>query len=277
MKFLIVDGYPEPARQELQGAGASPAWQLFESMLKQRCSEAEISIIFPSDDETLPAREELSQFRGILWTGCNLCIHSLGDPRVDRQIVLCEAAFALGIPQFGSCWAIQIAAVAAGGKVAANPKGREMGIARKIGLTPAGSEHPMYSGKAPIFDAFICHLDEVTELPEGATLLAGNSFTAVQALEVKHLEGVFWGLQYHPEYNLEEMANLTRARIGPLLKEGFFADEEAAQTHIQRLRDLHADPGRKDLRWGLSLDEDVLDDEIRQRELINWLRFVREI
>jgi GMP synthase (glutamine-hydrolysing) len=274
MKFLIVDGYPEAARQELQSNGASTGWQLFQRMLLRRDPAAEVETIFPSDQEEIPSPQELAGYDGLLWTGCSLCCHASDDPRVDRQIELARRAFAMGVPQFGSCWAIQIAAVAAGGTVAANPRGREMGLARKIGLTPEGQRHPMYAGKPPVFDAFICHLDEVTSWPESATLLATNSFTQVQALEVRHLDGVFWGVQYHPEYTLEDMAALTWARRAPLVKEGFFADEAAVGEHVSRLRTLQADPTRKDLSWSLAIDQDVLDDDVRQCELINWLAFV---
>jgi len=62
---------------------------------------------------------------------------------VRGQLDLARAAFAARVPSFGSCWAAQIAVVAAGGIVRANPRGREMGIARKIALTPEGRGHPM--------------------------------------------------------------------------------------------------------------------------------------
>ncbi len=201
----------------------------------------------------------------------------MGDERVDRQVELARRAFAAGTPQFGSCWAVQIAAVAAGGKVGANPKGREMGLARKIALTNEGREHPMYRDKPPVFDAFICHLDEVTEIPENAIWLAGNAFTRVQALEVRHLNGVFWGVQYHPEYTVFDLARLAGARRTAFIKEGFFADEAAALDWVEKMELLHADHRRKDLGWSLAVDEDVLDDDIRQRELINWILYTRTL
>ena len=274
MKYLIVDGYPESARQDLANAGASMGWQLFQRMLLQRAPDAEVTIVYPSDTEELQSAEELGQFGGILWTGCSLCLHAEGDARVERQIELARRAFKAGTPQFGSCWAIQIAAAAAGGKVGANPLGREMGLARKIALTDAGREHPMFDGKPPVFDAFICHLDEVTELPEGSTMLAGNAFTHVQALEVRHQAGVFWSVQYHPEYTVGEMAKLAHARKPALIKEGFFQSDVDASEWVEKLETLQNEPDRKDLRWGLSIDEDVLDDDVRQRELINWVKFV---
>jgi GMP synthase (glutamine-hydrolysing) len=275
MKLLIVDSYPESARQELQAGGASTGWQLFSRMVAQRAAHAEVSIVYPSDETKVPSTEELAEFDGLLWTGCSLCAHATGDPRVERQVELAQRAFSVGVPQFGSCWAIQIAAVAAGGTVGANPKGRELGIARKIALTEHGLGHPMYDGKAPVFDAFICHFDEVTSWPESATWLAGNAFTRVQALEVRHQQGVFWGLQYHPEYTLGEMAGLIHARRGALIREGFFLDEPAVDHRLEQMRALQAAPERQDLRWGLAVDEDILDDDVRQREFINWLAFVQ--
>ena len=73
-------------------------------------------------------------------------------PEVAKQIDLTRRAYRAQVPSFGSCWAAQIAVVAAGGQVQPNPNGREMGIARKIELTPAGRAHPMYEGKASVFD-----------------------------------------------------------------------------------------------------------------------------
>lgn len=276
MKYLIVDGYPESAREELKAAGASTGWQLFQRMLKQRAPEAEITITYPSDETELMTSGQLGDFAGILWTGCSLCLHAEGDERVERQIELAKRAFAAGVPQFGSCWAIQIAAVAAGGKVAGNPLGREMGLARKIALTPEGREHPMYRGKPAVFDAFICHLDEVTELPENSTLLCTNSFTHVQGLEVRHQAGVFWGVQYHPEYTVGEMAKLAHARKPALIKEGFFQSDVEASAWVSNLETLDADHSRKDLSWGLAIDQDVLSDDVRQCELVNWIRYVKE-
>lgn len=275
MRYLIVDGYPEAARQELQTAGASSGGQLFERMLRRRAPQAESLICYPSDDESPWTSERLAGFSGVLWTGCSLCVHQQGDPRVERQVALCQAAFEAGIPQFGSCWAVQVAAVAAGGRVAANPRGREMGLARKIALTPEGRAHPMYRGKPSVFEAFICHLDEVVEIPEGGTLLASNSFTHVQALEVRYLQGTFWGLQYHPEYTVGEMARLAHARRPALVREGFFPDLAAADHYVARLEALQSDPQRRDLRWELAIDDDVLDEDVRQCELINWLSLTR--
>jgi GMP synthase (glutamine-hydrolysing) len=52
--------------------------------------------------------------------------------------------FETGVSSFGSCWGLQIAAVACGGKVELNPKGREVGVGRKVMLSGEGRDHPMF-------------------------------------------------------------------------------------------------------------------------------------
>jgi GMP synthase (glutamine-hydrolysing) len=213
----------------------------------------------------------LADYDGIAWTGCSLTIYEEEDERVRNQLAIARAAFAAGIPSFGTCWGVQIAVVAAGGMVAAHPRGREMGFARKIQLNPEGRGHPLYTGKPSVFDGFISHVDEVTHLPPGAVILAGNSFTRVQAACVTHGKGTFWGLQYHPEYNLHEMARLTFCRIPKLIDGGFFADREAGERYVDLLAALHAEPTRKDLAWHLGVDADILDPVVRQVEVRNWI------
>jgi GMP synthase (glutamine-hydrolysing) len=217
--FLIVDGYTESAREQLQSGGASVAADLYADMLKKCSPEGTTcEIVFPSDPGIeLPNQGELSSFDGIAWTGCSLCLNDESD-EVRQQVDFARSAFAAGVPGFGSCWAAQIAVVAAGGRIAANPHGREMGVARKIQLTPAGRSHPLYEGKPSVFDAFISHDDEITHLPPGTECLATNAWTQVQAVCVTHLGTQFWGLQYHPEYDLHELARLTYCRIEKLMR-----------------------------------------------------------
>ena len=193
-RFLVVDGYSKAGRDELVAGGAAMAGELYAAMLRRFATRAAVDIVFPADsDSGLPKGAGIGAYDGIAWTGCSLTVFD-DDPRVARQIEFCRAAFEAGVPSFGSCWAVQIAVVAAGGSCRANPRGREMGIARKIELTPAGRGHPLYAGKASVFDGFISHVDEVTHLPSGAVLLASNTFTHVQAAAVSHANGTFWGL-----------------------------------------------------------------------------------
>lgn len=270
-RFLVIDGYNREARDELAAGGAGRAGDLYVRMLKKCLPGAACDVIHPADPgASLPKGAALEQYDGIAWTGCSLTIYE-DDPRVGPQIELARAAFESKVPGFGSCWAAQIAVVAAGGVVRANPRGREMGIARKIGLTPEGRGHPLYFGKANVFDAFISHVDEITHLPSGSVLLASNAFTHVQAVSVAHQGGMFWGLQYHPEYDLHELARLTWCRIDKLVKLGFFRDRDAAESYVNLLETLHQDPSRKDIAWLLGIDDDVMNEDVRLTEVRNWI------
>ena len=270
-KILIVDGYAKKARDELAAGGAAMAGDLYAGMLAKVSPGCQCDIVFPSDPGAgLPAGESLEGYDAVAWTGCSLTVFD-DIPEVRAQIEFARQCFKAGIPAFGSCWAAQIAVVAAGGACAANPGGREMGIARKITLTPEGRAHPLYEGKADVFDGFISHDDEITELPEGAVRLAGNAFTRVQSVSVDFDGGTFWGLQYHPEHDLHEMARLTWCRIDKLTGLGFFADRQAGEDHVVLLEALHDDPARKDIAWKLGIDDDIMDKAYRRTEVRNWL------
>ena len=274
LRLLIIDGYPKASRDEFDVVGMKHASRLYAEMLKKYLPEAEFGFWLASDEPSPPEGLGPEHYAGILWPGCNLTIYHRDDLRVTRQIEFARRSYEVGTPSFGTCWGIQMAAVGAGGVVEANPRGREMGIARKIHLTAEGLGHPMFEGKPVVYNGFTSHLDEITQLPPGGVLLASNDFTHVQAIEVKHGKGTFWGLAYHPEYDLHEMARLIMAREAKLLAEGFFQGHENLVEYVEKLETLHQNPHRKDLRWQLDIDDDVLSDLVRQVEFRNWIKKV---
>lgn len=276
VRLCIINGYPRENQEVLTRVGMCSAHGLFERALRHIRPDLrfEFETLWLAELEVpLPDPAWIRRFDGCLWTGSNLTIYE-HDPRVTRQVEFARRVFEVGRPQWGSCWGIQIAAVAAGGEVRRNPRGREMAFARKIVLTRDGQNHPMYDGKPLVFDGFISHLDEVTRLPEGATWLATNAHTGVQGVEVRYGKGLFWATQYHPEYELQEIARLITARGDALIREGFFADRAAVEAKVARIEALARDPGRLDLRWDLALGDDILDDRLRQCELRNWVEKV---
>jgi len=275
LNFIIIDGYPKTSREQFDEVGMTKAGELYAKLLIQHLPDAKYNIFYSSDPGVvLPNAEELKKYDGVLWPGCNLTVYHDHDERVTKMVDLCKAAYEVGVPQFGSCWAVQIAVYAAGGEVKPNPRGREMGLARKVFLTPEGINHPMYEGKPPVFDGFISHDDEVTKLPEGGKWLASNDFTRVQAVEVKHKKGIFWAPQYHPEYDLHEVARLIIAREEKLIKQNYFSSKNDLMNYVEDLEKIFTNKNNKDLRWKYGIDEDVLDDKIRQLEFVNWLNKV---
>lgn len=272
LRILVVDGNTVETDALHVAHGGNPTGEHYARVLTSLRADVECTVLHPAhpDSAGLPAGVALAAFDGIAWTGSALSVYN-DSPAVRAQVELARAAFAAGVAQFGSCWGLQVAAVAAGGVVRANPRGRELGIARHIALTEAGAGHPMFQGKHAVFDAIAVHMDEVSQLPAGSTVLACNGVSAVQAAEIRHQAGVFWGTQYHPEYDLNEIAAVILRYGERLVQAGFFADMSAQMRFVSDLRCLHADPVRTDLAWMYGLGDDVLDPARRCLELKQWL------
>jgi hypothetical protein len=118
LRLLVLDAYDAAGRQALQGAGATLAGELYRRMLQALEPDATIDVAAHETDGFRPPAE-LASYDGITWTGSNLTIHR-DTPAVRQQLDLARAAFAAGVPSFGSCWAVHIAVTAAGGACAAN-------------------------------------------------------------------------------------------------------------------------------------------------------------
>ncbi len=101
--------------------------------------------------------------------------------------------------------------------------------------------------------------------------MASNAWSRVQALSVTHEGGVFWSLQYHPEYDLHELARLMWCRLEKLVELGFFRDRDAGERHVALLETLHQDPTRQDIAWMLGIDSDLTNPDIRRLEVRNWI------
>lgn len=272
-RVLIAEGNPADRRElVLDGGGALGSTAYIQS-IKHVCPEAKIEVIYPADKgHFLPQGTSFDDFDGLILGGSALNLPSDADnSQVTNQIELARVAFKSKIPFLGSCWGLQVAAAASGGVVGVNPRGREMGFARKITLTNAGRASAFFEGKSGVFDSPAIHFDEVTHLPAGSVVLAENGHSSVQSAIIRHDGGTFWGMQYHPEFDLAHVAGLVRTYAEMLSEDGFYENTEAAQSHAQDMELLCQDPSRQDLAWLLGLDQDVLDADVRLREVSNWL------
>ncbi|MGQ4273216.1 type 1 glutamine amidotransferase [Terrihabitans sp. B22-R8] len=276
MRILVVEGNTSRARERQAACTGKTFGEGYADVLRGIASDAVVDICFPADEgANVPDGGGIEGYDGVAITGSSLNIYE-GKPESLRQIDLARVVFDTGVPFFGSCWGLQVAAVAAGGVVARSVKGRELGLARKIRLTEEGREHPMYAGKGEVFDAPAVHTDEVATRPEGMVVTATNAFSDVQGAEIRHGRGTFWGVQYHPEFTLSEMAAILERYGQTLVDEGPFRNLDQLSAHAADLRELEADSGRTDLAWRLGYEADVLDTERRVTELRNWIeRMVR--
>lgn len=271
LRLLFVDGNTRAQREShAAGYGAQPA-EAYAAEIAAIEPGVVTDICLPADEgANLPDGAGLQSYDGIVLTGSALHIYEL-EPAVTRQIELMRAIYASGTPCFGSCWGIQMGAVAAGGTVTRNPRGREVGFARRITVNEAGRNHPLLAGRPAAFDAPAIHLDTVVLPPGDTTVLASNAYSDVQAAEIRHEGGVFWGVQYHPEFPLRQVASILGRMVPILVEEGFRRDEAAAESWLSELRALDADRSRQDLAWAHGLDAEVLDDTRRVTELRNFL------
>ena len=303
VRLLVLDAYPRDGRAgraALTDAGGTEAGPLYAQLLRRLTRESqaasvessessqpseslglEIDIAYPADsDDDVPSPSDLSRYAGAVWTGSSLSIINAQDAPVRRQVDLARKLFELAVPSFGSCWAAQLAVVAAGGSCEANPRGREFGISRRIALSAAGRAHPLYRDKAPVFDAFTSHADHIAKLPARACVLASNDFSPVQAVAVEYVGSSaasfasfasFWAVQYHPEYDLREVASLCRLRADELIAQGIFRDAQTLKRTVDAYEALQRDPTLEDVALEFDVSADLLDAEKRTLEVRNWL------
>ena len=85
---------------------------------------------------------DLKRHDGIVFAGSPTRMHEDGaEARFMAQV------FAAGVPAFGSCGGLQIAAVAAGGGTGPRRPGAEVSLGRDITRTDAGASHPMLANR----------------------------------------------------------------------------------------------------------------------------------
>lgn len=274
MRLLIADSEGAGARQKRRASVGQSAGESLQTFLARLEPFAETVLATPADaDGHTWTPGELEAFDAAFLSGSPLHVYE-DSPEATRQIAFMRAVFASGTPSFGSCAGLQVAVAAAGGTVRPMVKRREAGFARRIVPTDAGRMHPLLRGRPAAWDAPTLHSDEVERLPDGATLLATNASTAVQAAEIRHDRGVFWGVQYHPELTLVEIAAALRRDVAMLIEDRLVRSPSDAGAHADLIATLGHDPARADLAWRLGLDAQVVVEENRSREVRNFIDYL---
>ncbi|WP_244237924.1 glutamine amidotransferase [Corallococcus terminator] len=154
-----------------------------------------------------PLPKDARGYDAVMMTGSPLSV-TQREPWMERAGAFMVEAGEQGIPVLGVCFGQQLLAEQYGGKVARNPQGRETGTV-EVTLSKEGRADPLFTGLPERFAVQATHEDIVVQLPEGATVLAGNANTAAQAIAFRpNVRGV----QFHPEMPTDAMRAVILAR-----------------------------------------------------------------
>jgi GMP synthase (glutamine-hydrolysing) len=264
MKLLVVEGNTEETRQERESFGILPYYKIFQKLLFSLEASASVDVVFPADDnKELISSADLKKYDGILWTGSALSV--LDDsPSISRQFNFAEDVFESGVPIYGSCWALQLATVVSGGRVARSKNGLEFGIAENIKITEEGRKSPYFTNRENNYKALSIHFDEIIELPENAVVLAGNYHSRVQAMTINYKNSQFFGVQYHPEFRPEDMSLIASFLAEPLVRKGAFSSLKEVEIFSQKLLDQNKMPN------------EINDYGLHIQEIRSWLNFIKK-
>lgn len=270
-RLLLLEGNVASKRARGAELGVRSSSEIYAQAISRHYPAFELDVLNGADEgQAIPRGRDWPDYDGFVVTGSALHAYD-ADFAVTNQIALVKEAAEHGLPIFGSCWGLQIGVMAAGGLVEYSPKGREVGIARKIRATEEGRDHPLLANKGSVFDALCIHYDEVTRLPQGAVLLASNPHSKVQAAVVPLGRSELWAVQYHPEFDLLQLVQLYGLYAEDMIQQGFFRDTAELAAYVAKIERLAADPGNLGLAWQLGVDEDILDDRRRHGEIIAWI------
>jgi GMP synthase-like glutamine amidotransferase len=148
----------------------------------------------------LPRPQDFSHF---ILTGSEASILNR-EPWVEREVDFVREAFRLDRPLLGSCYGHQLLALALAGP-------RHVGRCREpeIGWIPIEitADSPLLGPKGTAY-TFSIHFDEVRDLEDPFLVLASSPVCPIQAFGMK--DHPVWGLQIHPEIDVEAARGLLR-------------------------------------------------------------------
>jgi len=143
-------------------------------------------------------------FDGVVVTGSRASVY-WDEEWIPPSVEWTREAVEAGLPALGVCYGHQLLAHALGGTVEA------------MGEYELGYRTVRHTGTSPLFDGidreftvFTTHSDAVTELPPGAERIAENDY-GIHGFQ----RGDVFGVQFHPEYDMETAEAVTRGKDLP--------------------------------------------------------------
>lgn len=147
-----------------------------------------------------PSRAMLSQYHTIFFGGSGN-YSALDDVDwIKHGLDALQHVVDLQIPAWASCFGFHGLSLALGGVVKSYSTPLELGASR-LYLTEEGKADPLVGTLPHEFWGQQGHCDEVTELPDGVTLLVSGDVCKAQGFRVNNAP--FWASQFHPELTRE--------------------------------------------------------------------------
>jgi GMP synthase-like glutamine amidotransferase len=165
-----------------------------------RDAGAELVICSPPTGQPLPA--ELTGYSALVVLGGGMGANDDDRaPWLPQLRALLADAVRAELPTLGICLGAQLLAAATGGRVGAaeTPEYGSQLVAKR----QAAAADPLFRELPITPDVLQWHVDEITELPPGAVLLASSPVCEVQAFRLGRLA---WGVQFHIETTPEIVA-----------------------------------------------------------------------
>jgi len=163
-------------------------------------------------DDPLPGPRDAD---GFVITGSSSSVTERA-PWMLRTEELIRGIADAGTPLFGICFGHQMVGQALGGRVAKNPRGREIGSV-EVRVLPHDPRDPILEGIGDLFRANGTHVDSVVELPRGARVLAQTDLEPYAAFAIGE---AIKCVQFHPEMDGDAMRGYLEARAHLIEAEG---------------------------------------------------------
>ena len=125
-------------------------------------------------------------------------------PFVESALALMAYCEAQSIPVFASCFGFQLAVEALGGKVIADPAQMEMGV-YPLQLTEIAQADLLFHDMPDGFLVISGHKERALTLPPQTACLASTVQCPYHAFKVNNKP--FYGFQFHPELNPQDLAS----------------------------------------------------------------------
>ncbi len=195
-------------------------------------------VIDISQGQKLPDHSNVS---GVVICGSHYMVTD-DYPWLHEAAIWLRASANLMLPVLGICWGHQLLNMALGGKSGDNPNGREFGTF-SVNLNEEAQTDPLLGGLGDSILGQMTHTQCALKLADGAVHLANSSMDPNQAFRYNNH---MWGLQFHPEFDVEithayiDLVRRYLAKEGqdPEILKNSCAETPVGKIILQRFRNL---------------------------------------